>query len=196
MGNIHGNSINVDVLERNGSTYRSKPAPDFLQGQRRLVHAGFAKDRARRLPLRARLVRPLSLLPRRQPRPRRYRPAEGAPVPRALQGDPAATPGLTLAKSDIDGLLDLLGSPNVYDREIAQRILTERDSPSIREKLEAIVLNEKKPRTARMHGLWARVGIGSLAPEFHARLLSHGDPTVSAPGACVRRVMREKSTPR
>ncbi len=31
MGNIHGNCINVDVLERNGSTYRGKAAPDFLR---------------------------------------------------------------------------------------------------------------------------------------------------------------------
>ena len=31
MGNIHGNGVNVDVLERNGSTYRGKTAPDFLR---------------------------------------------------------------------------------------------------------------------------------------------------------------------
>ena len=30
MGNIHGNSINVDTLERRGSTFRAKDAPDFL----------------------------------------------------------------------------------------------------------------------------------------------------------------------
>src|SRR5262245_9727180 len=30
MGNIHGGCINVDVLERDGSTYMAKPAADFL----------------------------------------------------------------------------------------------------------------------------------------------------------------------
>lgn len=30
MGNIHGNCINADVVERNGSTYVGKPRPDFL----------------------------------------------------------------------------------------------------------------------------------------------------------------------
>ena len=71
MGNIHGNCINVDTLERNGSTYKAKAAPDFLARQRHVVHAGRAEDRARRLPVHPRLVRPLSLLPGRQPRPRR-----------------------------------------------------------------------------------------------------------------------------
>ena len=75
--------------------------------------------------------------------------------------------GFDLAAMDDDGLLRLLGGPNVYDREIAQRILTERGSASIIAKLEALVLDDKKPRTARMHGLWARVGIGPLDPAFH-----------------------------
>ena len=30
MGNIHGACINADVLERNGSTYKGSPRPDFL----------------------------------------------------------------------------------------------------------------------------------------------------------------------
>ena len=70
---------------------RPKPAARFPAGQRLLVHAGRAEDRPRRLPLHPRLVRPLSLLPGRQPRPRRHRPAQGAALPRALQGDAAAS---------------------------------------------------------------------------------------------------------
>ncbi|HEX6987698.1 MAG TPA: PVC-type heme-binding CxxCH protein, partial [Planctomycetaceae bacterium] len=30
MGNIHGNCVNADVVERRGSTYAGKPRPDFL----------------------------------------------------------------------------------------------------------------------------------------------------------------------
>ena len=44
------------------------------------------------------------------------------------------------------------------------------------------MLDEQGPRTARMHGLWALVGIGPLEPGFHARLLSHSDPTFRAWG--------------
>ena len=39
MGNIHGNCINVDALERDGSTYFATPRARLPHGQRRLVHA-------------------------------------------------------------------------------------------------------------------------------------------------------------
>ena len=57
--------------------------------QRPVVHAGGAEDRAGRLPVHPRLVRPLPLLPGRQPRPQGHRPAQRAAVPRAVQGDAA-----------------------------------------------------------------------------------------------------------
>ena len=181
MGNIHGNGVNVDVLERNGSTYRSKPAPDFLRANdawfmpvsqktgpdgclyildwydRYHCYQDANRDPAGIDRLKGRLYRV-----RYQETPRRT--------------------GFDLAKASDDELLDLLGSPNVYDREIAQRLLTERGSASISGKLETLVLDEKNPRTARMHGLWARVGIGPLEPGFHARLLSHSRPDLSRLG--------------
>ena len=40
----------------------------------------------------------------------------------------------------------------------------------------------RSSRTARMHGLWALVGIGPLEPGFHVKLLAHGDPTFRAWG--------------
>ena len=88
MGNIHGNSVNVDTLERNGSTYRRGPCP-ISCGQRRLVHAGLTENRARRVPVHPRLVRPISLLSRREPRSGRHRSAQGTALPRPLQRDAA-----------------------------------------------------------------------------------------------------------
>jgi putative heme-binding domain-containing protein len=176
MGNIHGNSVNVDVLERNGSTYRSKPAPDFLRANdawfmpvsqktgpdgclyvldwydRYHCYQDANRDPAGIDRLKGRLYRV-----RYQQTPRRT--------------------GFDLASASDDELEKLLASANVYDREIAQRILTERGSRSIIAKLETLVLEEKNPRTARMHGLWARVSIGPLEPGFHANLLSYNDPT-------------------
>ena len=90
MGNIHGNCINVDVLERNGSTYAAEAEPDFLAANDAWFMPVVAEDRPRRLPLHPRLVRPLSLLPGRQPRPRRHRPAQGPALPRPLRGHAAA----------------------------------------------------------------------------------------------------------
>ena len=65
MGNIHGNCINVDEIKPDGSTYAGNDSARFPDGQRRLVHAGVAEDRPRRLPVHPGLVRPLPLLPGR-----------------------------------------------------------------------------------------------------------------------------------
>ncbi len=78
----HPGAVRLD-LSRRGHT-RLPPR------QRLLVHAGLAEDRPRRLPLYPRLVRPVSLLPGRQPRPRRHRPAQRPALPRALHADPPA----------------------------------------------------------------------------------------------------------
>ncbi|HZT79419.1 MAG TPA: PVC-type heme-binding CxxCH protein, partial [Gemmataceae bacterium] len=174
MGNIHGNCINCDELTRDGSTYFAKPRPDFLTandawfmpvaqktGPDGCLYVLDWYDRyhcyqdANRDPkgidrLRGRLYRV------------RYK-----DTPRAGRFD--------LAKESDDQLLKRLYSPNVYFRDLAQRLLTERASPELRAKLERLVLDEQAPRKARMHGLWALVGGGPLEPAFHQKLLAHPD---------------------
>jgi putative heme-binding domain-containing protein len=181
MGNIHGNSINVDTLERNGSTYRAVAAPDFLQANdawfmpvaqktgpdgclyildwydRYHCYQDANRDPAGIDRLKGRLYRV-----RYKDAPRRF--------------------GFDLARLSDDELIGLVGNANVYDRGIAQRLLSERASPAIRGKLEALVLDEGVVRTARMHALWALLGTGTLDPGFHARLLNHNDPAFRAWG--------------
>ena len=179
MGNIHGNCINVDVLERRGSTYNAEPAPDFLTANDSWFMPVSQKtgpdgclylldwydqyhcyQDANRDPggidrLKGRLYRV-----RFMETPRRF--------------------GFDLARSSDDELIEFLRDPNVYVRDIAQRLLTERGSPAVRKKLEALVLDDKAARTARMHGLWVLIGSGSLDADFHLELLSHRDPTFQA----------------
>ncbi len=69
-----------------------------------------------------------------------------------------------------------------YFRDIAQRLLAERADPQSRPALEALVLDDAAPRTARMHALWALVGMGRLPTEFNARLLAHADADLRAWG--------------
>jgi putative heme-binding domain-containing protein len=181
MGNIHGNAINVDVVERNGSTYKSRTVPDFLRANdswfmpvaqktgpdgclyildwydQYHCYQDANRDPAGIDRLKGRLYRV-----RYQDTPRRA--------------------GFDLARSSDDELIKLLASPNVYDRDIAQRLLTERASPAIRGKLESLVLEAKADRKARMHGLWALIGSMPLEPGFHARLLVHEDSTFRAWG--------------
>jgi putative membrane-bound dehydrogenase-like protein len=181
MGNIHGNCINVDRLERNGSTYASKGEPDFLTANDAWFMPVVQKtgpdgclyildwyDRyhcyqdANRDPegidrLKGRLYRV------------RYR-----DTPRAKPFDLAA-------ESD-DQLIERLHSPNVYYRDIAQRLLGERDNEATREKLAKLVLDASAPRKARMYALWSLVGTGRLDETFHLALLENDDAGIRAWG--------------
>jgi putative heme-binding domain-containing protein len=175
MGNIHGGCINVDVLRRDGATYFATAAPDFLTANDQWFmpvsqktgpdgclyildwydHYHCYQD-ANRDPkgidrTRGRLYRV------------RYK-----DTPRAVPFD--------LAKVSDDRLIERLSSPNVYFRDQAQRLLTERATPEVRARLQKVVLDEKVPRKGRMHALWALIGAGELDPAFHQTLLGHTDP--------------------
>jgi putative membrane-bound dehydrogenase-like protein len=181
MGNIHGNAINVDTLVRKGATYRARSAPDFLAANDAWFMPVSQKtgpdgclyildwyDRyhcyqdARRDPagidrLKGRLYRV------------RYQ-----DTPRA--------PRFDLARETDDQLIERLKGPNVYYRDIAQRLLVERDNPAARPKLQALVLDETLPRKTRMHALWSLVGTGALEPGFHRQVLEQPDAGLRAWG--------------
>jgi putative membrane-bound dehydrogenase-like protein len=181
MGNIHGNAINVDVLNRHGSTYRALPRDDFLRANdawfmpvvqktgpdgslyildwydRYHCYQDANRDPAGIDRLKGRLYRV------------RYK-----DTPRRV--------GFDLARSTDLELIGLLDSANVYDRDIAQRLLVERTSPAIRERLESLVLDRTASRVARTHALWSRVASGPLEPAFHIKLLNHYDELFRAWG--------------
>src|SRR5439155_772203 len=96
--------------------------------------------------------------------------------------DTPRAPKFDLAREGDDKLIERLHSPNVYFRDLAQRLLAERATPSVRAKLQALVLDTRAPRKARMHGLWALIGGGDLEPAFHQRLLRHEAPAYRAWG--------------
>src|SRR5205823_4531529 len=130
MGNIHGNCINVDSLKSDGATYQADPEPDFLSANdawfmpvsqktgpdgclyildwydRYHCYQDANRDPAGIDRLKGRLYRV-----RYEETPRRT--------------------GFDLAKSSDDDLIRLLGHPNAYDRDIAQRLVTERVWPGI-----------------------------------------------------------------
>ena len=60
-------------------------------------------------------------------------------------------------------------------RDLAQRILCERNNAATRPALEKLALDESAPRKTRLHALWTLIGTGSLAPDFHQKLLGHAD---------------------
>ncbi len=189
MGNIHGGCINCDALRRDGSSYFATPRDDFLTANDAWFMPVVQKtgpdgclyvldwyDRyhcyqdANRDPqgidrLRGRLWRI-----RYQNTPRRS--------------------GFNLAQLDSDRLIELLQSPNVYDRQIAGRLLFERLSGSsseasveaktqLTEKLEQLVLFRAVAQKYRLPALWVLVSVG-LREATLDRLLADSEPPLVA----------------
>src|SRR5262249_17690934 len=180
-GNIHGGCINSDRLIRDGATYRALAEPDFLTAN----DAWF-------MPV-AQKVGPDGCLYVLDwyDRYHCYQDANRDPngidrlkgrLYRVRYGNAPRAPRFDLARERDEDLVRRLSSTNLYFREAAQRLLTERNPPASRELLRSLVLDEAAPRKARLHGLWAMVGTGRLEPEFHARLLRHADPAFRAWG--------------
>jgi putative heme-binding domain-containing protein len=193
MGNIHGGCINVDVLERNGSTYRSRGAPDFLSAH----DAWFMPVSQKVGPDGCLYV--LDWYDRYHCYQDANRDPEGIDrlkgrLYRVRYQDSPRAPAFDLARETDEQLIARLSSTNIFFREAAQRLLTERasgssDAPAdvssragLRGRLERLVLEDTAGRKARLHALWALVGTGSLGPRFHGRLLAHPDATFRAWG--------------
>ena len=127
-GNIHGGCVNVDRLTRDGSTYVARAEPDLLTAN----DAWF-------MPV-AQKVGPDGCLYVLDwyDRYHCYQDANRDPqgidrlkgrLYRVRYGDSPRAPEFDLAGESDEALIRRLASPNIYFRESAQRLLTERDTP-------------------------------------------------------------------
>jgi putative heme-binding domain-containing protein len=204
IGNIHGGCLNLDRLQRDGATYLALEEPDLLTANdawfmpvsikigpdgclyildwydRYHCSQDAARDPQGVDRLKGRLYR-LS-----------YRDA-----PRALKFD--------LGSESDDQLISRLASGNIFVRESAQRILTERLSVGIareelRRKLESLAASDATKlatgadelqevatvatpaanRKTQLHALWVLIGSGLMDPTFHEQVLAHDDATFRA----------------
>jgi putative heme-binding domain-containing protein len=175
MGNIHGNCINSDVLKFHGSTYQAEPAADFLTAN----DAWFMPVSQKTGPDGCLYI--LDWYDQYHCYQDANRDPDGIDrkkgrLYRVRYNNTPRRPMFDLSKSPDESLIDLLASENVYDRDTAQRLLTERASPALNAQLEPVVLDEKAPLRQRMHALWALVAAGPLNPAFHVRLMSLEEP--------------------
>lgn len=181
MGNIHAGCLNVDTLQRDGSTYFAKPRPDFVTAND-VWHMPVAQKTG---PDGCLYV--LDWYDRfhcyqdAMARPDEVNRDKGRLYRIRYEETPRAEP-FDLAKESGEQLIERLHSPNLYFRELAQQILSERAAPADRSKLEAVVLESDAPRKTRLHALYALVGTGKLDAAFHQQLLKHEDPTFRAWG--------------
>jgi putative heme-binding domain-containing protein len=180
-GNIHGGCINVDRLVHDGSTFVARGEPDFLTAN----DAWF-------MPV-AQKVGPdgclyiLDWYDRYHCYQDANRDSDGVDrlkgrLYRVRFRDTPRARSFDLARESADELIARLASPNIYYRETAQRLLAERQTPAVRKRLKALVLNAASPRKARLHGLWALAGNGPLETDVLAFLLGHADPAYRAWG--------------
>ncbi|MGE0606711.1 MAG: PVC-type heme-binding CxxCH protein [Pirellulales bacterium] len=198
MGNIHGGCINVDVLERDGSTYFAKPADDFLTAN----DAWFMPVVQKTGPDGCLYV--LDWYDRYHCYQDAGRDPEGIDrlrgrLYRVCYKDVPRRTGFDLSKSSDAELLKLLGSANVYDRDMAQRLLTERvaadSSGPAAGMLKKLIADGNALRKARMHGLWAMTGGGTLDVAMLLKLMSHDDPGFRAWGVRAAGNMRNVPAP-
>ncbi|MBT4865944.1 MAG: c-type cytochrome [Planctomycetaceae bacterium] len=180
MGNIHGGCLNVDVLQRDGATYFAKPRPDFLTAN----DAWFMPVVQKTGPDGCLYV--LDWYDRYHC----YQDANADPkgidrlrgrLYRIRYKNTPRVAGFDLSKESDAELIARLHSPNVYFRENAQRLLSERSSESSQPLLERLVLNDKASRKARMHAFWALLGMSRpLSSAFFEKAVAHSDPSFRA----------------
>jgi putative membrane-bound dehydrogenase-like protein len=177
VGNLHGGCINADRLERDGSTYVAKAEPDlltandvwFMPVSLKVGPDGclYVLDWYDRYHCSQDAARDPEGVDRAKGRLYRVRPADAPPVPTFDLG----------AESNAQ-LIGRLGSDNIFFRESAQRLLTERGDAAAA--LRELVGRSGAPRQQRLHALWALIGSGPLDASLHKALLADADPAVRA----------------
>jgi putative heme-binding domain-containing protein len=192
VGNIHGGAINMDRLERDGATYLAKGERDllvandvwFMPVALKIGPDGclYILDWYDRYHCSQDAARDPEGVDRLKGRLYRLRYKD---TPRAEKFDlESESDDRLIGRLEFSGRLE---SGNIYFRETAQRILTERlqttNSAGLRGRLESM----RRPRVpysreTQLHALWALIGGGSLDPEFHLKVLENKDPAFRAWG--------------
>ncbi|MEX0938920.1 MAG: PVC-type heme-binding CxxCH protein [Pirellulales bacterium] len=181
MGNIHGNCLNVDRLHRDGATYRATGEEDFLSAN----DAWFMPVVQKTGPDGCLYV--LDWYDRYHCYQDANRDPEGIDrlkgrLYRIRYKDTPRAGTFNLAEESDAQLIERLHSPNVYYRDLAQRLLAERRVPETISRLQELVLDADTPQKTRMHALFAVVSSGPLDEEFHQALLVSKDSTLRAWG--------------
>ncbi|HLX61244.1 MAG TPA: PVC-type heme-binding CxxCH protein [Planctomycetota bacterium] len=189
MGNLHGSQVNRDVLTRNGSTYKQKNAPDFIDAHDKWF-----------MPV-AQKVGPDGCIYvmdwydkyhcyQDSGRPDLDR--ERGRIYRISYKDKPRVSAGNLTKVENGILLVMLTDPNQWQRREAQRILNERindpehklfpaelnvpETAVMIPSLQRMALSTDDPTQRYIHSLWLLCSQNSMEEKFHLKLLNHADP--------------------
>jgi len=179
MGNVHAGCLNVDVVEDRGASYFGKPREDFLTAN----DVWF-------MPV-AQVVGPDGCLYVLDwyDRYHCYQDANADPegvdrghgrLYRVRYNETPPAPAFDLQAESNAQLLKRLEDPNVFWRQHAQRVLSERSDPALAASLAAIVNNGSKPARLRNHALWAWISGPHRDVESLLKWCDDSSPTIAA----------------
>ncbi|RCS46137.1 dehydrogenase [Bremerella cremea] len=175
MGNIHGGCVNVDVLQRDGSTYFAKPRPDF-----------FTANDVWHMPVDQKTgpdgcLYILDWYDRyhcyqdAMARPGDVDRLKGRLYRVRYQDTPRAKP-FDLSRESDEQLIARLHSGNRFYRDMAQRVLSERASTAAIPPLQSLVLDSSASLKTRLHALWSLIGARQVSDAFTLELLASDQP--------------------
>lgn len=189
MGNIHDSAVHQDKLTPAGATFKSTFMKDFVRandGWFRPVSTQVGPDGAvwimdwyDKYPCYQNANADPEGVDRERGRIWRivYTGKEkGKPVP-------SHPPGLNLAKSSTEALVDTLGHPNVWQRRMAQRVLTERGENAFPRRFHATtplhtLFQSGATLEARLAALWTLHGMNLLDEEVLDQAAEDKEPAV------------------
>lgn len=83
-----------------------------------------------------------------------------------------------LSEASNSELVKYLSDADGWYRDVAQRLLIERDDPSVKEELVELVLNASASELGRFHGLWTMEGLGLLDVDLLFKVLADSSTLV------------------
>ncbi|MEJ1241811.1 c-type cytochrome [Chryseolinea sp. T2] len=85
---------------------------------------------------------------------------------------------LKLSTTNNDSLILLLKHPNGWYRDMAQRLLVERNDPSSADRLKALVTDSEQGAIPRLHMLWTLDGLNALNVELLLKMLDDNEALI------------------
>lgn len=187
MGNIHGGCINADITEPHGSTYKGKPHPGFTPKPGAFEGDEFHTARKtgdEKNPKLADLLTAndpwfMPVVQKTGPdgclyildwydRYHCYQDANADPAGierekgrlyRLRYKETPRAPKFDLAKETDEQLIQRLGSPNVYFRETAQRVLQERGTGECKSVIVNLINSKESHPTTKRHAYFSLIGM-------------------------------------
>jgi putative membrane-bound dehydrogenase-like protein len=186
MGNIHGGCINVDKLQRDGSTYFATGEPDFLTAN----DAWFMPVSQKTGPDGCMYI--LDWYDRYHCYQDANRDSPGLDrlkgrLYRVRYKDTPRAKAVDLAKETDEQLFGRLASDNGYSRDIAQRLLIERRThrnfhlpDNIALAAEKLISDEKLPLRTRMNAVSVAVSLSDAPDEVLVAMVKSSSSTIRA----------------